>query len=291
MPSTTPAGAGSAQPDFELTALVLTYNSERLIKACLDSISFCTRIVAVDSHSTDATQQIVKDAGAELLIRRWEGPGAQLQFGFEHIAGIVAQNPGKTHWVFCIDSDELCDPELCASIKHVLQNPTAEQKLCSSFELNRLSWYFDRFMRHSSWHPDWLSRLFQFGELDIKMSGAHYSFHPKGRNGKLAGTLYHYPYTGFANQLDKLNSYAEQGAADLRRKGRKGGVLRGILHAKACFLRKYFLKLGFLDGKAGFILALHDAFYTFVKYVRVLEADWGQPFDHAFRAKKPPEQS
>ncbi|SHN56048.1 glycosyltransferase family 2 protein [Desulfovibrio litoralis] len=267
--------------DFELTALILTYNSERLIKACLESLAFCTRIIVVDSHSTDNTQQIVKDFGATLLIRAWEGPYPQLQFGFKYIEeNIVNANPKLKHWILCIDSDEVCDLALQKNIQQVLTEPTLEQKECTAFGINRLSWYYDRFMYHSSWHPDWLNRLFVFGELEIKMSGAHYSFHPKSKAGKLDGLLYHYPYTGFFNQLEKLNSYAEQGANDLRKKGRKGGILVGLIHAKVCFIRKYILKRGFLDGRAGFILAAHDAFYTFLKYVRIPDASWGKPYNH-----------
>jgi hypothetical protein len=91
--------------------------------------------------------------------------------------------------------------------------------------------------------------------------------------------IIHYPYSGFRHHLDKINDYAQKGARDLVISGRKGGVARAIAHACARFFRIYWLKLGFLDGRAGFLNAAHGAWYVFLKYVRVDEGSWGHPFD------------
>ena len=103
---------------------------------------------------------------------------------------------------------------------------------------------------------------------------------PAGTWGELSGDMLHYTYCSFKNQLDKLNDYAERGARDLEAKGRKGGVAAGLVHGTWRFVDMYFRKLGMLDGRAGFLMAAHTSFYTFLKYVRIHEGGWGAPYNH-----------
>lgn len=256
-----------------IVGLVLTYNGERLFERCLASLAFCDRILVVDSLSTDATVEIARAAGAEVLTRRWEGPGPQFQYALAHIR---AMEP-KVDWVLSLDQDEWFSDELAANIRAAIEDPGE----ATGFWTPRLSFYFDRFMRHGGWYPDHLLRVFRPEMMDVHVSGAHYSFHPKGPTQKLAGDIIHYPYRSFREHLDKINSYAQQGADALKAKGRPGGVVSGCTHGLARFLKLYLLKLGVLDGRAGFINAAHGAFYAFLKHVRAAEgADWGPGSGH-----------
>ena len=256
--------------------LVLTFNGERLLARCLRSLAFCDEIVVVDSLSTDATVELAKAAGATVLLRRWEGPGPQFRFALEHIR---AMRP-TVDWVVSLDQDESLTEELAANIREAIAKDSGKDAAKDASNVGywvpRSSYYFDRFMRNSGWYPDYLLRLFRPGGMEVRVSGAHYSFHPQGPTGKLVGDIIHFPYRNFREHLDKINSYAQQGADDLRAKGRSGGVLRGIIHGLARFAKLYLLKLGLLDGRAGFINAVHGAFYAFLKYVRVEErGEWG----------------
>ena len=252
-----------------ITGLVLTYNGERLLERCLRSLEFCDQILVVDSCSTDATCDLVEAFGpkARLLERKWEGPGPQFAFALEAV---------DTEWVFSLDQDEVCSNRLRESILQAVASGGEN----AGYWIPRRSWYHDRFMRHSGWYPDRLLRLFRSGHMDVHVSGAHYSFHPKGATGKVEGDILHYPYANFRQHLEKINDYAQKGADDLVAKDRRGGLLPGIAHGCWRFLRIYLFKLGALDGRAGFINAVHGAFYAFLKYVRVREGDWGHPFDH-----------
>ena len=110
----------------------------------------------------------------------------------------------------------------------------------------------------------------------VTASGAHYHFEPRGKTLKLTGDILHYPYENFQQHMEKINYYAEEGAKSLREKGKKGGLIIALLHAKIRFIKLYLLKLGFLDGKAGFYNAMAGFYYTFQKYIRVEETgDWG----------------
>lgn len=261
------ATSGQHNMKPQLTGLVLTYNGERLLDRCLASLSFCDRVVVVDSFSTDRTVAIAEAAGAEVLQRRWEGPGPQFQFALGQITD---------GWIVSLDQDEICSPELRESILAA----TSKNEDKAGYWVPRRSWYFDRFLKHSGWYPDYLLRLFKAGRMEVKVSGAHYSFHPQGTTDKLKGDILHYPYESFRQHLDKVNDYAQKGADDLRAKGQSGGLFKGLCHGFGRFARIYIVKRGFLDGRAGFINAVHGAFYAFLKYLRVEESDWGKPFDH-----------
>ncbi len=249
-----------------LTGLVLTYNGERLLDKCLASLSFCDKVLVVDSHSTDATVAMATAAGATVIQRAWEGPGPQFRFALEQV---------DTPWVVSLDQDEICTEDLRDRILAAVASAPEE---LSGYYVHRRNWYYDRFMRHSGWYPDRLLRVFRADRMLVEVSGAHYSFHPRGTTDTLRADIIHYPYESFAQHLDKINSYAQQGADDLRRKGRKGGVLRGIGHGMMRFAKLYLFQLGMLDGRAGFINAAHGAFYAFLKYVRVEEGMWGKPY-------------
>lgn len=258
-----------------ITGVVLTRDGERLIEKCLASLNFCDAILVIDSGSTDTTMEIARQFGATVIENPWPGFAAQFTFAAEKVA---------TGWLFILDQDECCSPELGQAIRTHVANATVNaakgKKAPVAFSTARRSWYFDRFMQHGGWSPDHILRVFKTGCVTFSQD-AHIHYHPKGDSTHIAaGEIIHYPYTGFDHQLAKLNVYANQGAEALRAAGKKGGILRGIGHAAARFFRIYILKAGFLDGKAGFLAAAHGSFYAFLKYVRVLDASWGSPFDH-----------
>ncbi len=257
-----------------ITGLVLTYNGERLLARCLDSLGFCERILVIDSFSTDRTEVIAREAGCIFVQHKWEGPAAQFAYAFELLDEMGAE------WVFSLDQDELCSPELRESVLRATAEADLQQKNLAGFWISRRSWYYDRFLMHSGWYPDRLLRVFRNGRMNASVSGAHYSFHPLGSAQRIDGDILHYPYSSFREHLDKINSYAQQGADDLAARGKHGGILAGLAHGFGRFLRIYVLKKGFLDGRAGFINAAHGAFYAFLKYVRVDEGNWGSPYNH-----------
>jgi glycosyltransferase involved in cell wall biosynthesis len=246
-----------------VTGLVLTFNGERLLEKCLKSLDFCDQLLVVDSESADRTREIAESCGAHVLVRPWPGPVDQFKFALQHV---------KTTWVISLDQDEYLTDELSDSIKNRLD----KSEHVAGYYVPRSSFYFNRFMKHSGWYPDYLFRIFRHGKVEITASGAHYHFKPRGETIKLTGDILHYPYDNFRQHMEKINYYAEEGAKSLRDKGKKGGLTIALLHAQMRFIKLYLLKLGFLDGKAGFYNAMAGFYYTFQKYIRVEEThDWG----------------
>ena len=250
-----------------ITGLVLTYNGERLLDKCLQSLSFCDNILIVDSFSTDETLAIAEKHKATILQNPWSGFKKQFEFGLKHV---------ENEWVISLDQDEICSIALKEKILSELKNV---ESTTTAFRPCRRNWYFDRFMKHSGWYPDRLIRIFRPENLTVTQSGSHESFSASGTVKDLDADILHYPYESFSHHLEKINLYAQEGAEDLKRKHRKGGIAVALAHATMRFIKIYFLKLGMLDGKAGFINAMHGFFYVFLKYVRIDEGNWGTPFD------------
>lgn len=242
------------------TGLVLTFNGERWLADCLRSLEFCDRLLVVDSESMDRTRQIAEAAGAEVVVRPWPGPADQ----FRYALGLI-----DTDWVVSLDQDEMLSPELGQAIREVLAEDDGSGPV--GWYCSRRSFYFDRFLKHCGWYPDHLLRFFRAGKMEVKTSGPHYSFHPLGPTGRLAGDIVHYPYAGLREHMDKINYYTQVAADEMRQQGKTSGLAAALGHGLGRFAKVYLVRGGFLDGRAGLILALHAFFYGFHKYIRVAE--------------------
>ncbi len=251
-----------------ITGLILTYNGEQLIEKCINSLQFCDHIIIVDSFSSDQTAHIAQKYNVQFIQHSWKGPVYQFQYALQQIT---------TEWVITLDQDEICSKQLKYSIQNALNSVSL--KTCG-FYVSRQSWYYDRFLKHSGWYPDYLLRVFRKNEVYFSQQGAHEKIHPHGLTKKLQGNIFHYPYKNFYHQLEKINTYAQQGSYTFEKKEKTGGLCKALLHGLGAFIKMYIIKQGFLDGKAGLINAIHGFFYAFTKYIRVNEGTWGFPYDH-----------
>lgn len=242
----------------EVTGLILTLNGEKHLDACLASLDFCDQLLVVDSVSTDATAKIAAAHGARVLVNPWPGPKKQFEFAFGHIT---------TAWVVSLDQDEILSDVLRAAVIRALQDPQD----FSAFLCPRTSYYFDRFLRHSGWYPDLLPRVFKLADTGVHVSGPHYGFETKGKTRRLTGDIIHYPYANLKQHVEKMNYYTQIAAEEMYSNGKRSGVAKAFGHGLARFMKIYFFRRGFLDGKAGFVLAVNSFFYAFQKYIRLAE--------------------
>ena len=241
-----------------ITGVVLTYNGEKWLSQTLSSLAFCDELLVVDSGSTDSTLAIAEAAGARVLHRDWEGTIPQFRFAFEHV---------NTPWIITLDQDEFLSPELGESVRAALAAPDD----AGGFFCPRRSWYLDRFIRHSGWYPDLLLRVFRLDSVEIRGMLPHEEFHPTRATRTLTGDIVHYPYENLAEHLDKINAYTTAAAREMAAKGKRSSVGKALAHAAGKFLKQYFLKQGFRDGRAGLVLAVHSFLYAFQKYMKLLE--------------------
>ncbi len=244
-----------------VTGLVLTKDGERYLSNCLNSLSFCDKLLVVDSESRDKTRDIAAAHGAAVLVRPWQGPLPQFAFALEQV---------DTLWVVSLDQDEWLSPELRREMEQLFREPGRLEHLAGYF-CSRRSFYFDRYMRHSGWYPDRLLRVYHKERMKVEASGPHYSFRALGPTSTLNGDIVHHPYAGLHEHVAKVNYYTQEAAKDLHAKGRRAGLGSALGHGLARFFKIYVVRRGFLDGRAGLVLAIHGFFYAFHKYARLAE--------------------
>lgn len=239
----------------ELSVILITKNEAVNIRACLESVAWADEIIVVDSGSTDDTLAIARDFTPHVHVHDWPGFGAQKNRALDY---------ATREWVFSIDADERVTPELRAEIETVLAGPQAD-----AYRVPRLSSFCGRFMHHSGWRPDYVLRLFRRSKGRFSDALVHESVQLQGSVGQLRQSLLHYSYRDFEDVIAKLNSYSSASAAMLQRRGRRGGLAQAIYHGLWAFVRTYFLRAGFLDGREGFMLAVMNAENSYYRYIKL----------------------
>jgi glycosyltransferase involved in cell wall biosynthesis len=269
--------ASDAAP--RLSVILITKNEAQRIGPALASVAFADEIVVVDSGSTDGTVQLAEAAGARVRqTTDWPGFGRQKQRALDAARGT---------WVLAIDADEWLDEELAAAVQAVVGAPIDAQTP-AGYETSRISAFCGRWMRHGGWYPDRGLRLFQRGRARFSEDLVHERVIVDGPVARLPGLLLHDSIPTLADAIDKMNRYSGGRAKDLLAKGRKGGLGTAIGHGLWAFIRTYVVKRGFLDGRIGFVLAVHNAETSYYRYLKMWldEAPLPRPLAHPEQARK-----
>src|SRR5690554_6280565 len=174
----------------KLSAAIITYNEEAKIKRALISLRpVCDEIVVVDSFSNDSTVEICRQYADRVLQRDWSGYRDQKQFATD-----------QTHfdWVLSLDADEELSTELRDEI--AAWKRTSEDSL-DAYYLPRLTFFMGRWIRHTTWYPDWQLRLFRKSQGKWEGGRVHEAFKTHGSTGKMTGHLFHYTYSNITEYL------------------------------------------------------------------------------------------
>jgi hypothetical protein len=166
--------------------------------------------------------------------------------------------------VLSLDADERITSHLKDEILRAINEPRAE-----GYRLPRHSSFCGQFIDHSGWRPDYTLRLVRRDVAGFTDHFLHAHMTVQGRTADLQCPIVHYSYRDLDDVLDKLGRYSRGGAIDLDERGRKGSLARAVGSGFFAFVRTYFFRLGFLDGRMGFVLALYNAQTTYYKYLRL----------------------
>ena len=238
-----------------VSVIIITKNEAHNIRGCIESVQWADQIVVVDSGSNDGTPDICREVGAEVHEHDWPGFGAQKNRALGYARG---------DWVFSIDADERVTPELHAQLVAAMAGAGKE-----GYYMPRLSQFCGTFIHHSGWYPDYVLRLFRKGCGRFSDDLVHESVILQGRSGKLSSPLLHYSYLDRADVERKVEQYASAAAQQMYAGGKSASRLDAPLRAGWAFFRTYCLRLGFLDGTAGFNVARMNACTTYLKYARL----------------------
>jgi len=243
---------------MKLSVIIITRDGEAFIRRCVESAAWADEVVVVDSGSTDRTVEICRELGAQVHVHTdWRGHGPQKNRALDHASG---------DWVLSLDHDEWVTPALRAEVERVLAAPGPH----AAFEVPRRSSFCGRDMRHSGWWPDYVTRVFRRDSARFSEDHMHDRVIVQGTLGRLREPILHEAITDLNQMLAKMNSYSTASAAMLARQGRRASLATALGHGSWAFVRTYFLRLGFLDGRAGFMLAVANAEGSYYRYLKLM---------------------
>jgi glycosyltransferase involved in cell wall biosynthesis len=252
----------------EISVYIIAFNEEDKIAAAVKSALWADEVIVADSHSSDRTAEIAESLGARVVQIDFTG------FGKLRNDAIAACSHD---WVFSLDSDERCTPEAAEEIRTIINNPSS----ADTWYTPRRNWFMGRWINHCGWYPDYRQpQLFRkqalvFNEADE----VHEGFEIHGTIAHMKQAIWQFPFKNFTQIQEKSKRYSTLGAIKLERKQVKAGMGKALLRGLWAFFRIYFLKLGFLDGWAGFMIAFGNLEGTFYRYAKLCERqqEWNRP--------------
>ncbi|MEO8506686.1 MAG: glycosyltransferase family 2 protein [Betaproteobacteria bacterium] len=244
-----------------LSLIVITRDAAHELAECLASVPFAAETVVVDSGSRDDTVALARRLGARVIEHAWQGFGPQKNF---------AVGQARHDWVLCIDADERVSPELSAAIGAAF---AAGAPAAAAYAIARRNRFLGRWLAHGEGYPDWNTRLFDRRRARWSADPVHEHVVAEAPVARLDGDLLHVSAESIDAYIAKQNRYTTLQAEAMHARGETAGGLRIALSPAARFVRFYIVKLGFLDGVAGFAHIAIGAFASFLKYVKLRALD------------------
>lgn len=244
---------------ISISAVIITYNEERNIERCLQSLQgIVDEIVVVDSFSKDKTEEICKKFNVRFIQHAFEGHIQQKNFAIDS-----AQND----WILSLDADEALTEELRKSILDIKVDPTF-----NGYQMNRLTNYCGHWVKHCGWYPDTKTRLVNrnFARWEGINPHDRLDMLQNEETGFLNGDILHYSYYSKEDHLKQIEYFGNIAAKELFERGGRSSWLKICVKVIAQFFKSYFLKLGLLDGPTGFTISRLSAYATYRKYKMLL---------------------
>jgi glycosyltransferase involved in cell wall biosynthesis len=249
--------------DYQISAFMICKNEEKVIERALQSLSWADELIVVDGFSSDGTIEIVRRFTDKVFQREWTNFGEQRNF---------ALSKCKYPWVFFLDADEVCSPDLIGWMERFkelgpggVQNTVADSTSAHPLQrpsLGRVDLYEIRRWEH------FRGILYQFGANNpshqwrfFRREGAKFvgDVHEypvvEGRIVRLEKPIYHYPKDTLSDMVAKMNRYSSFEAEQMFKRGVIHSAGYMLFSGFAMFIKSYFRKQGFRDGVLGFILA------------------------------------
>jgi len=286
-----------------VSVFVPVKNEEQNLPDCLSSVAWADEVFVVDSGSTDATAKIAAEHGAILVQFEFNGLWPKKKnWALENL-------PFRNEWVLILDADERCTPELIEEIQQTVaaDGAGADGSRLDGFYLNRKLIFLGRWIKHAGWYPSWNLRLFRHrlgryeklvaeGAQNTGDNEVHEHVLLNGKSGFMKCDLLHEDCRDIYRLIQRLNGYSNWEAAAYGQlaAGADGSALKASLFGtpveRKRFLKRiwvrlpfrptlkfiiiYFLRLGFLDGKPGYIWCRLMSQYEFQISAKLYELEW-----------------
>jgi glycosyltransferase involved in cell wall biosynthesis len=245
----------------KISGAVITFNEEKRIAQCLDSLlAVCDEVVVLDSFSNDATEDICRSKGPAVRFEQHPFDGHIEQKN--RAVGLCAND-----WVLSLDGDEALSPELIESIQALSEKGFT----VDAYAFNRRNRYAGRWLKHGGWYPDRKIRLWNqaLGRWGGDNPHDQVQMLPEAKTARLSGDILHYTYETPEDHLRQVRNFALKSARAQQLRGRRIGLLQALFGPGWVWIRDYLLKGGFLDGRQGFQAAKASALYQRLKYAEL----------------------
>jgi glycosyltransferase involved in cell wall biosynthesis len=245
-----------------ITAIIPSFNEEDHILQAIASVSWCDQVMVVDSFSTDRTAELVKSTSAQLIQHEYEGPAHQKNWSIQH---------AEHDWIIFLDADERVTDSLRKEMEKVLIAPAFE-----AYWICRQNHFMGKQIRYSGWQNDKVIRLFKKGSCTYAPVAVHEEMQCRSEVGLLQEKLLHYTYKDLNHYLEKFDRYTTWSARDRALKTGDVGYFHLLGKPVFRFFRHFVIKLGFLDGKEGFIISVLSGYSVFLRYLKLLRIQKGE---------------
>lgn len=243
-----------------ISLFIIAKNEAHRIAACiLSARDIVSEVVVVDSNSTDKTTLVCKELGAQVFTRTFDGFANQKNFALSKVTG---------EWALNLDADERLSPALKEEILRAVQAPQT-----AGYYLPFCNYFLGKKMRFSGLNKEKHLRLVRTAKAHYVGGLVHEGLEVDGPLATLKNPVNHFSYDTIEAYFTKFNKYTSLAAQQMHRNGRKFCLLCVLLTLPFEFLKRYVLKLGFLDGIRGLFWASFSTYYVYVKYTKLWQLE------------------
>jgi len=239
-----------------LSVVIITKDEEKNIGDALESVKDFEDIVVVDSFSKDRTVEICRKYTERVFQHEWQGYARQKQTAVDY---------ARKQWVLILDSDERITSSLRSEIIAAIGNSTH-----NGFYVPRKNFFLGKWIKHSGWWPDYALRLFKKDVSYVEPREVHEKVIVSGSTGYMKEPLEHYTYRTLSDYMKKMEIYSTLAAKELCNR-KNVSPISMLINPVLVFIKMFFLRQGFRDGKRGFLLAVLYTFQNFLKYAKAWE--------------------
>ena len=239
----------------KISAIIPTLNEEIHIAEAIKSVSFADEIIIIDSFSEDKTLEIAEKLNVKIIKRKFDDFSSQKNFAIKQ---------ASHNWIYILDADERVTKEVKGEIVSAVKDP----KGFVGFYLRRTFYFSGKKVNYSGFQRDKVIRLFL--KEHCKYSGlVHEKIISNGKIGFFRNKIDHFSYRNYDHYISKLNHYAAIRAKELHEKGNKVNIYHVMIKPAARFFIHYIIRLGFLDGFTGFLVAKTQAYGVLTRYIKL----------------------
>jgi len=262
---------------MKISVYIIAFNEAEKIQDCINSVLWADEIIVADSNSTDGTTEIALGLGAKVIQIPFDGYGDLRNKAISHC---------NNDWIFSLDSDERCTVAVRDEILKLIKDAPLD-----IYRVPRKNFFMGRWIKFSGWYPNFRQpQLFKNGKMLYTMDSVHegYINNSDKKIGNIKNIIWQLPFKNIEEVMYKANRYSSLGAKKLLAKGIHGNVFKAFLHGLWAFFKHYILKLGFLDGGPGFVIAFGNFEGTFYRYIKLMESQkkWKMPESESIQSSK-----